>query len=293
MKGTLTRKDLDTIVVDGFFPRSEVTDRPARGRQAGFQEIGLPFVADAAVTRHLASFVSRHARPGVAADSGAAGAGANEGAGARFVRPRFVLFNAGVMKADVLRERVRSLLGAWTGDEVLDLGGADLDLAVARGAAYYGLVRRGHGIRIRGGAARSYYIGIESAMPAVPGLVAPLKALCVVPFGMEEGTEVELPGREFALRTGETAEFRFLGSTTRKADRPGDLLERVPDDMTELAPIETTLEADAGPAGRHESVPVTLKARLTEVGTLDLFCVRKGGKKQWKLEYNVREAADE
>src|SRR5207253_1099525 len=99
----------------------------------------------------------------------------------------------------------------------------------------------------------SYYIGIESSVPAVPGMAAPLKALCVVPFGMDEGTEVAIPDREFGLLTGETAEFRFLGSTTRKDDKAGDLLERVPEDLEELAPIETTLPAEGG---RGEPVPV-------------------------------------
>jgi hypothetical protein len=275
VKGTLSQDDLQTIIVDGFFPKCAVTDRPASARRkAGFQEIGLPFVADPGVTKHLAQFLTRHARS------------PEEG----FVRPRYVLFNGGVMKAAALRGRIREQLAEWTGGEVSELEGADLDLSVALGAAYYGLVRKGRGIRIRGGAARSYYIGIESAMPAVPGMAPPLKALCVVPFGMEEGSEVEIKDREFALSTGETAEFRFLGSTTRKNDKPGDLLERVPDSIEELAPIEASLEAEGG---RQEAVPVTLKAKLTEVGTLDLYCVAKGGKRAWKLEYNVRQEAEE
>jgi hypothetical protein len=275
VKGSLTREDLDTIVVEGFFPRCAVTDRPAaKKRKAGFQELGLPFVADPAISRHLASFLTRHAR---AEDQG-------------FVRPRFVLFNGGVMKAAVLRERVRGLLEEWTGEPVRELAAADLDLAVAQGAAYYGLVRKGRGIRIRGGAARSYYIGIESAMPAVPGMAAPLKALCVVPFGMEEGTEISIPDREFGLVTGESVEFRFLGSTSRKEDKPGDLLESIPEDVQELAPIEAVLEAKDD---RQEAVPVTLKARLTEVGTLDLFCVAKDRQRAWKLEYNVRESPED
>ena len=116
--------------------------------------------------------------------------------------PTAVLFNGGVMKADKLRARVVELLRAWCGREVRVLAGADLDLAVARGAAYYGYVRRGRGVRIRGGTARAYYIAIESAMPAVPGLEPPVQALCVAPFGMEEGTEAELPAQEFGLVVG-------------------------------------------------------------------------------------------
>jgi hypothetical protein len=268
VKGELTQEDLSTLIVEGFFPECAVTDRPAAKKRTALVEMGLPFVADPAITRHLAAFLSRHGRHG------------------GFARPKFVLFNGGVMKAAPLRERVVSLLSNWTGAPVADLGGGDFDLAVAEGAAYYGLVRRGRGIRIRGGSARSYYVGIEAALPAVPGMAPPVKALCVVPFGIEEGSEVAIPDREFGLLTGETAEFRFFGSTSRKQDRPGDLFERVPDEVEELAPIETAI----GEGNGARVVPVTLKARLTEIGTLDLFCVEKGGGgREWKLVYNVRE----
>ena len=111
----------------------------------------------------------------------------------------------------------------------------DLDHAVARGAAYYGLARRGRGVRIRSGAARTYYVGIESAMPAVPGMPAPLKALCVVPFGMEEGTSASIAAVEFGLTVGEPAEFRFLSSTVRKNDPVGSLIEDWGDDLEELS----------------------------------------------------------
>ena len=114
------------------------------------------------------------------------------------------------------------MLGQWSKRRSAKvLPADDLDRAVARGAAYYGLVRRGKGIRIRGGTARAYYIGVETALPAVPGSPPPLKALCVVPFGMEEGTEADVPGQEFGLVVGEPAEFRFLGSTVRRADTVG------------------------------------------------------------------------
>jgi len=272
LKADLGRADLDTIVVDGFFPLCDADARPSKkARKSGLQELGLPFASDPAVTKHLASFLARHARP------------EDEG----FVKPRFVLFNGGVMKAAVLRARTVAAIAEWTGDPVTDLSGADLDLAVANGAAYYGLVKKGRGIRIRGGAARSYYVGIESAMPAVPGMAPPVKPLCVCPFGMEEGAEVTIDDHEFGLLTGETAEFRFFAASARKEDKAGELLPRVPEGMEEIAPIETYLEAEAGRP--QEVVPVTLKAQLTEVGTLDLFCVRKDGKGAWKLRYDVRE----
>jgi hypothetical protein len=157
--------------------------------------------------------------------------------------------------------------------------------AVSRGAAYYGLARLGHGVRIRGGVSRTYYVGIETAMPAVPGLPAPLKALTVAPFGMEEGTELRLTGREFGLVVGEPAEFRFLTSASRKDDPAGHLLDEVGDDVEELSPMEVTLPS-AGDAG--EVVPVTLETVVTETGLLQLWCVARDGRR-WKLEFNVRE----
>ncbi len=173
-------------------------------------------------------------------------------------------------------------------------GGASSELArrrprparSPRGAAYYGLVRRGKGVRIRGGTARSYYVGVETSLPAVPGSPPPLKALCVVPFGMEEGTEADVPGQEFGLVVGEPAEFRFLGSTVRRNDTVGTLVEEWEGQIDELAPLATTLEA---PGKEGRMVPVHLHSKVTEVGTLELWCLSRDGKDRWKLEFNVRE----
>jgi hypothetical protein len=159
---------------------------------------------------------------------------------------------------------------------------------VARGAAYYGLARQGRGVRIRGGVARTYYVGIESAMPAVPGVPAPVKALTVVPFGMEEGTGARIPDREFGLVIGQPAEFRFFSSTTRKDDAVGAMIEDTREELTEMAPMEVTLPAESANAG--EVVPVTLETEVTSTGLLQLWCVARDGRR-WKLEFNVRERA--
>ncbi len=194
------------------------------------------------------------------------------------------------MKAAALQGRLLSVLNGWMSEEGFEpvqvLDAPDLDHAVARGAAYYGLARRGRGIRIRSGAPRSYYVGIESAMPAVPGMAAPLKALCVVPFGMEEGSSASIPDREFGLIVGEPAEFRFLSSTVRKSDSPGALIEDWGDDIEESGPLEVTLAIDG-----HEDdmIPVSLESHVTEVGTLELWCVSRDGTRRWKLELNIRE----
>jgi hypothetical protein len=265
LKTELERADVEAALVDGFFPAAGADARPERGRRSGFQELGLPYAADPAVTRHLAEFVGRHGRT-----------------------PTAILYNGGVMKGVALRRRLGDVVRSWTGGALKELGGTDLDLAVAHGAAYYGLVRRGKGVRIRGGTARSYYIGIETPMPAVPGMRPPMKALCVVPFGMEEGTEAEVPGQELALVVGAPAEFRFLGSSMRKKDALGETIDDWSDDIEELAPVETVLPAtDAQAAGT--AVPVRLASHVTPVGTLELWCVAKDGGKRWKLEFNVRE----
>ncbi|HXW06928.1 MAG TPA: Hsp70 family protein [Vicinamibacterales bacterium] len=280
---TLTRDDLDRVLLDGFFPVVSSADMPARARRVGLQELGLPYAADAAVTKHLARFLSRQG-------GGADATAIRRGAGG-LACPTHVLFNGGVMKAPAVRARIVNVLDGWLRDEGLEgvvvLEAADLDHAVARGAAYYGLARRGRGVRIRSGAARSYYVGIESAMPAVPGLPAPLKALCVVPFGMEEGTSVSMPGPELGLIVGEPAEFRFLSSSVRRQDPAGALIEDWGDDLEELSPLEVTLER---PGAADLTVPVTLESHVNEVGTLELWCVaRDGSGERWKLELNIRE----
>ena len=287
VKTELRREDLERVLADGFFPAVGRDESPARARRIGFQELGLPYAADPAVTKHLARFLSQQASGGSDADAIRRGPSG-------FACPTHVLFNGGVMKAAVLRERVVAVLDDWLRAEGFEplgergvLEAPDLDHAVARGAAYYGRAKRGRGVRIRSGAPRTYYIGVESAMPAVPGLPAPLKALCVVPFGMEEGTEAAIPGREFGLVVGEPAEFRFLSSTVRKGDEIGAVVEDWGDEIEESSPLEVTLKLD----GKEDTVlPVRLETRVTEVGTLEVWCVSRDGSQRWKLEFNIRES---
>jgi molecular chaperone DnaK (HSP70) len=278
IKAELTRETLRRVLLEGFFPVVPANAQPERGRRVGLTEIGLPYATDPAVTRHLARFLGRQA--------GSLHSDAEQ------IKPSAVLFNGGVFRAAALRDRVVETLSTWGGAQVAALEAVELDLAVALGASYYGLVRRGKGIRIRGGAPRSYYIGIESAAPAVPGVQPPIKALCVVPMGMEEGTETDVPGPEFGLVVGEPAEFRFLSSTTRRDDPIGTVLDRwSPEELQELAPLETALGVEDGKEG--ETVPVRLHSHVTEVGTLDLWCQATRAPDRWKLEYNVRENHDE
>ena len=282
----LTRDEVTTFITDGFFPRVEASSRPAVRTRAGLTQVGLPYAQDAAITRHLAAFLGRQA--GATAQlEGFNGAVNPEHT---FLHPSAVLFNGGVFKSEILSKRVMDTINDWLYMEGAEaarmLEGADLDLAVARGAAYYGYARRGGGVRIRGGTARSYYVGIESSMPAIPGFEPPLEALCVAPFGMEEGSELELPGQEFGLVVGEPVHFRFFGSSTRRQDGIGTVLESwSPDELTELNEIQATLPADGRTPG--DVVQVKLHAVATEAGTLELVAVARDGQR-WKVEFDVR-----
>jgi hypothetical protein len=285
LKGELTKADVEKILLEGFLPLCKVDTEPNKSRAAGFQELGLPYVADPAISRHLAQFLTKQRTFLLERESNSKKKKKSPAG-----LPTAILFNGGVFKSPLLKDRFSTVLNGWTkemkAESVRVLEGNDLDQAVARGAAYYGLVRRGKGIRIRGGTARSYYIGVESSMPAIPGMPAPLKALCVAPFGMEEGTETDIPSQEFGVIVGEPVEFRFLGSSLRRHDVPGTILEDWQGDVEELAPVQTTLGEEK--SGRL--IPVHLHTKVTEVGQLELWCFSRDGKERFKLEFNVREA---
>jgi molecular chaperone DnaK (HSP70) len=285
IKGELARSEAERVLVDGFFPKCARDAEPQRQRAAGLQELGLPYASDPAVSKHLAQFLARNEE--VLAEK------QSKKGKKKAPHPTAVLFNGGVFKAEPLRSRLVDILNDWAksagAGSVKDLRGADLDLAVARGAAFYGLARRGRGIRIRGGTARAYYVGIESSLPAVPGTRPPLKALCVAPFGMEEGSEADVPSEEFGLVVGEPAEFRFLGSSVRRADPVGTIIEEWQGEIEELSPLTTTLDS---PGKEGRTVPVHLHTRVTEIGTLELWFLSRDSKQRWKLEFNVRERAE-
>jgi hypothetical protein len=280
--GTVTvdveRKAAAELLLEGFFPKVLLGEKPARRRQSGFQEIGLPFESDTAVTRHLAAFLSAHGENGNA------------------VQPTHVLFNGGVFKAMPFRQRLMDVLAEWAPDHPAKIlvGEQDLDHSVARGAAYYGWAKLHGGVRIRGGTARSYYVGIETAGLAIPGAPRPLRALCVVPFGMEEGTSVDVPSGEIGLVVGEPATFRFFSSPTRKTDKPGDLLSSWDDEeLAETDSLEAALPKDD--ATQEDYVPVRFQSNITELGVFELWCAgtRPAGEPQrWKLEFSVRKDAE-
>ena len=282
----LDRAALSQVVLDGFFARTALDDLPREARRTGLQEFGLPYASDPVISKHLARFLTRSLQNVQASDKLGALAGARAGP---VLMPTAVLFNGGVFKAGPIRARVLDLLASWnSGQAVRELEGFEPDLAVAQGAAIYGQHRAtGKGMRIKAGAARSYYVGLETSMPAIPGFRPPVKALCVVPQGMQEGTEQLIEGRTFGLVTGEATEFRFFSSAVRSGDTPGQILPDAELELEETSLLEVELPALPDvPAG--QVVPVQIEAVVTELGTLELWMKHANSDRKWKIEFQVR-----
>lgn len=274
----LERGEAAELLLSGFFPACGVHEKPTRAVSSGFQDLGLPYESDPAITRHVAAFLAGQ-KP--------------TGSGQKAAIPTHLLFNGGVFQAPILRDRVREVITSWAEGKSPDvLGGPeDLDHAVALGAAYYGWSKLRGGIRIRGGTARSYYIGIETAGLAIPGAPRPLRALCIAPRGMEEGTEAEVPSQEVGIIVGRPAQFRFFSSTVRPDDQPGMSLDRwSPEELIESDPIHTTLDSDQ--CDQDTCLPVRFQCRVTELGMFELYCLSTRTSERWKMGFNVREEGE-
>ncbi|WP_318441026.1 Hsp70 family protein [Photobacterium leiognathi] len=284
----LTQEEVQQTLVEGFFPQTSVEEHPVQAARGALTQMGLPYAQDAAVSRHVASFLSRQSQ--AVEELFEQFEQMHEG----FIRPTAILFNGGVLKSNLLSDRLLGIINSWLttgGSEPAKLlQGLDLDLAVASGASYYGSVRQGKGVRIRGGIASSYYVGIESAMPAIPGMEPPLEALCVAPFGMEEGSHADVPSQEFGLIIGQPVQFKFFGSTVRRDDIAGTHLDWwQPEEMEELPSIQVTLPVSEGRT-IGEVVPVKLASRVTELGTLCLEAISTDNGQKWQVEFDVRES---
>jgi hypothetical protein len=281
----VTGQEVRDLLVEGFFPRVGLDAKPI-GRRSGFQEFGLPFAPDPAVTRYLAAFLSVHRH--VATDE------IDMPTDHDPARPDIVLFNGGVFESPLLRERLLEVIESWFSAaspwRPVILDNDRLDLAVARGAAYYGMVRRGQGVRIAAGLARTYYIGVDKVesegREGCEGYEG--SAICLVPANAEPGQDVELADRRFNLLVSEPVEFPLFVSSTRLTDKPGELVAIDREGMTPLPPIRTVLKTRK--KGEAEIVSVALHARLTEIGTLDLWCGEVGGRRSWRLQFDVRSA---
>ena len=290
--------------MDGFFPKVAVTEHPVQRSRGALTQMGLPYAQDAGITRHIAAFLSKQANAlgneSEQADynpfASMPGMGGSDTATTDFIKPTVILFNGGVLKSQLLASRLEETINEWLIDSNSEIAqrltGVDLDLAVASGASYYGAVRRGQGVRIRGGIASSYYVGIESAMPAIPGMAPPLEALCVAPFGMEEGSSVDIPSQEFGLVIGQPVNFQFFGSNVRRDDLAGAHLDHWgSDELEELPEIQVTLPVSDG-RREGEVVPVTLASRVTELGTLYLEAIAADNGQKWHVEFDVRDDAN-
>lgn len=286
----LDRATLEQVVLDGFFEMTPVAEMPLETGAAALQEFGLPYAADAVVSKHLARFLTRSLQNVRASEALSDLVKARpEALAGSFLKPSAVLFNGGVFKAEPVRQRVLDLLASWSGGlPVRALAGDEPDLAVAKGAAFYGRNRAtGQGIRIKAGTARSYYIGLESSMPAVPGFKPPVKALCVVPQGMEEGSECLIEGREFGLVTGKPASFRFFSSEIRSGDTPGQVLPNAERELEEISRIEVNLPVVEG-FSEGQVIPVKINPIVTELGNLELWLKHTASEQRWKVEFQVR-----
>jgi molecular chaperone DnaK (HSP70) len=272
---TLTRQRVTELIVDGFMPVVGLDARP-EGRRSGFVEFGLPYVADPAITRHVAHFLARHR--GVVAEALGLSPAEAEAQPERLL-PDAVLFNGGVFRGSALKARLASVLAGFRGGaELRELDNEDPELAVARGAVAYGLARRGVGLRIGGGSPRSYYLRVEAAGEEHTGV-------CVLPRGAEEGEDIALKGRTFALRIGQPVRFRLYTSTSELSHRAGELV-RLDGSFHELPEIAAVLDAQPGDKGE---LKVELHAGLTEVGTLEMSAVAaENAGRRYKLEFELR-----
>jgi molecular chaperone DnaK (HSP70) len=290
----LTVADVRRLLFEGFFPNVPRDAEPQRGARAGLHEMGLPYVSDPAITRHLAAFLKRQAS-------------------ATEVRPPdAILFNGGVFQPAALRDRLLEVMHSWYDRpeqrwQPLVLTNPSLDLAVAWGAAHYAWLRHSGGRRIGGGMARSYYIAVETGTEKdgetrrqgdgeketeadgslAPGRETPLTLVCIVPRHLEEGQEIALEKPELELALGQPVLFPLYTSTVRGEDQAGDVIRVAADQLRQLPPLHTILRG--GKRSGAKRVPIKLAARCTEIGTLELWCLAREGDNRWRLEFNVRD----
>ena len=273
LSAEITREEAARIVADGFLPLCQPGEPLRRAARTALQELGLPYAQDPAITRHLAAFLQRHAEAGFAAMEEAPQPG-------RLPRPDAILLNGGVFNSPVLTSRLLDAVSAWWpgAPRVPLLAHESLERAVARGAAYYGLARRGLGRRIGGGTAHAFYVGLAGAAGE------PARAVCLIPRGHEEGIPVDLESPSFQLTLGRPVRFPLFSTTSDRVDSPGGVVE-LTDVFQALPPIHSIFKG-AGP--KAAVVPVRLRAALTELGTLELWCVSQASDERWRLEFELR-----
>jgi len=284
LRSDLDRDEVRRVAVEGFFPFVERGAEPDRGGRVGLQEFGLPFVADPAIPKHLAAFLRRHRAEAILPE------GHRPGSEDRPARPDAILFNGGALTPAILRDRIVEVVTSWFAEEPSGdapprvLTNDSLDLAVAHGAAYYGVVRRGGGIRIGGGTARSFYIGLGAE--AADGNGRGANWLCAVPRDAQEGDEFVIEDRSFELLVDRPVQFPMASSSVRPRDRAGDVVPDDPDTMLGLPPLAGLMKV--GRKAKSERVPVSIASRVTEVGTIELWCRSETDNRRWRLQIQFR-----
>ena len=270
----LSSAAIDATLMEGFFPHVPLDANPVSG-QSGFQEFGLPYAADAAITRHLASFLNQHRRTGI-----------EDGDTSAADRPDLVLFNGGVLSSTIVQDRIIDSVSRWFSDSESEAGDSwkpevlispRLDLAVAHGAAYYAMVRRGQGVRIAANLGRSYYIQVQTEPP---------RGLCLIPANAEAGQSFRTDNHPLRLQIGAPAQFPLWVSSTRLADPVGEVIPMDRRELSPLPPICTALMS--GKRKRNEAIDVVIESELSEIGTVGLFCHHPDSNERWKLQFDIR-----
>ena len=263
LKATVLREEALELALDGFLPFCRLDEKPQEEKRSLFREVGLPYVSDPAITRHLAAFLQSSGSP----------------------PPDAILFNGGFFIPEILRRRLADVVESWYGRRPLVFENNELDLAVAIGAAYYGYVRAtGAGVLVRGGLPRTYFLGVESGSPEV------IRTLCLVPRGTEEGATLELEAPNLQLVANRAVSFRLYSSLTRTEDACGDVVEfpasAAGDELHVHAPLEAVIRF--GRKAEQRLIPVRLGARLTEIGTLELWAASLISEHRWRLQFELR-----
>lgn len=267
VKATLTQADVQQLLIDGFFPSVQLGEQAHKAARSGFSTINLDYEADPAITRHISEFLSQHN-----------------------VTPSKILLNGGVFNSTLIRATLESRLQTLLGDAPLTmLTPSHLDYAVAKGATYYAQVQAEGGVKVKSGLAANYYIGVASPMPAIPGMAPPVDAICVAPFGLEEGSEEQMLPNEFSLVVGESVTFRFFQSKQNDVDAVGKVVSAFSlGQLNELNPLSVRLDTGHYKAG--DMVRIYLTSRVTELGLLLLQAHDTQSDLSWTIEFQVREA---
>ncbi len=272
---SLEREDVEKIVLEGFFPLADSKAVKKKDIQKEITEFGLTYEQESSITRHLGWFLEEH-KEDVAKilnkDNYA---------------PDLILFNGGSLKPALIQKRIRAAMRHWFNEEDKSLPGvlenSDLDLAVALGASYYGLVKIGQGVRVGSGSARCFYLGVAGTKEKDKK-----SAICIVERGLEEGTSIELKDKKFEVLANQPVNFDIYSSSFRSGDRCGDLVE-IDDSLTSLPPIQTVIQF--GKKGIKTRIPVHIEADYTEMGTLALWCRSLVSNHRWRLQFQLRDAA--